>query len=66
MNTYLINYCLNKFCPYLAIFLVLFLSIGFSKPLVYLVIPFIMYIDRFSFRAGYSIAYCDKRNIDLG
>lgn len=65
MNTYFINYTLNKFCPYIAIFLVLYLLLEFSQPLVYIIIPFVMYIDRFSFRAGYSVAYCESNGIDL-
>jgi hypothetical protein len=65
MTTNYINFCLNKFCPYIAIFSVLFIVLGFSEPLVYLIIPFIMYIDRFSFKSGYSIAYCESNGINL-
>ena len=65
MNTYMLNYILNKFCPYIAILAVLFILLEFSQPLVYIIIPFIMYIDRFSFKAGYSVAYCESNGIDL-
>lgn len=65
MNTQMLNYMLNKFCPYIAIFAVLFILLEFSQPLVYIIIPFVMYIDRFSFRAGYSVAYCESNGIDL-
>lgn len=65
MNTNFINFCLNKFCPYIAIFSVLFILLGFNEPLVYIILPFIMYIDRFSFKAGYSVAYCESNGIDL-
>lgn len=26
---------------------------------------FCLYIDKFAFKAGYSVAYCEARNIDL-
>ena len=65
MNTYYLNYCLNKFCPYIVIFTVLYVLLGFTQPLVYIILPFVMYIDRFSFKAGYSVAYCESKGIDL-
>ena len=64
-NMYLLNYCLNKFCPYIAIFIIMAFTIGWSAPLVYFIIPFIMYIDRHSFKAGYAVAYCECNNIDI-
>jgi hypothetical protein len=65
MTTNYINFCLNKFCPYFIIFFVLYFLLEFSEPLIYIIIPFIMYIDRFSFKAGYSIAYCESKGIEL-
>lgn len=65
MFTHYINFCLNKFCPYFVVFFVLYFLLEFSEPLVYIIIPFIMYIDRFSFKSGYSIAYCENKGIDL-
>lgn len=65
MQTYFINYILNKFCPYFIIIMVLYLVLGFTKPLVYIIIPFIIFIDRFSFKAGYSMAYCRREGYDL-
>ena len=31
----------------------------------YATIAFIFFIDKFSFKTGYSVAYCEKNNIDL-
>lgn len=62
---YILNYCLNKFCPYIAIFVIMAFTIGWSAPLAYLIIPFIMYIDRHSFKAGYAVAFCECKGIDL-
>ena len=62
---YLLNFCLNKFCPYIAIVIIMSCTVGWTAPLAYLVIPFIMYIDRHSYRSGYSVAYCECNGIDL-
>jgi hypothetical protein len=40
-------------------------TIGWNAPLAYLIIPFIMYIDRHSFKAGYAVAFCECKGIDL-
>jgi len=64
-NMYLLNYCLNKFCPYIAIAIIMAFTIGWSAPFAYAIIPFIMYIDRHSFKAGYAVAYCECKGIDL-
>ncbi len=65
MNTYIINFILNKVCPYLCIFVILFTTVGLSNPLCYFIIPFIIFIDKYSFKAGYSVAYCEVKKIDL-
>jgi general stress protein CsbA len=65
MDFYLLNFILNKFCPYLAILGLLIITIGDSAPLCYLILPFIVFIDRHSFKTGYSVAYCKINNIDL-
>jgi len=62
---YLLNYCLNKFCPYIAILIIMIFTIGGTAPLIYAILPFIMWIDRHSFKAGYSVAYCECNGIDL-
>jgi len=61
----IINYCLNKFCPLFIISFLLFNKIGFATWEPYVIIGFIFYIDKFSFRTGYSLAYCESHGINL-
>lgn len=60
-----INYCLNKFCPYVIILGILFLNSNLEIWKGIVAIGFCLFIDRFSFKAGYSVAYCEARGIDL-
>ena len=62
---YLLNFCLNKFCPYIAIIAIMIFTVGWEYPFAYLIIPFIMFIDRHSYRSGYAVAYCECKGIDL-
>ena len=61
----ILNYCLNKFCPYLIILAVLFLDSNLELWKGIIAFCFCLFIDRFSFKAGYSVAYCEARGIDL-
>ena len=63
---HVINYCLNKFCPYVIILGTLFLNSNLEIWKGLLVFAFCLFIDKFSFKAGYSVAYCESRGIDLG
>jgi hypothetical protein len=61
----IINYSLNKFCPYIIILFVLFYNSGLDLWRSIIVIGACMFIDKFAFNAGYSYAYCKKHNIPL-
>ena len=64
-NAYLINYSLNKFSPYLIMAFLLFYDSGFSVWRSIVCLGLCFFIDKFSFKAGYSVAYCEAHNIDL-
>jgi ABC-type polysaccharide/polyol phosphate export permease len=65
IKTHIINYFCNKYCPYIILLIALFLNSGI-KPLNALVIlASCFFIDKFSFKTGYSVAYCESNNIDL-
>jgi hypothetical protein len=59
------NYMLNKFCPYVAISFALFSYMSFSAWQPYLIMAMVFFIDKFSFKAGYSVAYCESKGINL-
>lgn len=62
---YLINYCLNKFCPYVAIGMIMIFTFEPHNWLSFLIVPLVFYIDRVSFKTGYSVAYCECKGVDL-
>lgn len=61
----LVNYILNKFCPYVAIIFSMSTCLPYNSWQLYVISSMILFIDRFSFNAGYSLAYCHSNNIDL-
>jgi hypothetical protein len=58
-----INYCLNKFCPYIVIGTLLFMNLSYSSWEPYVILGMIMWIEKFHFKTGYSVAYCESRGI---
>lgn len=65
MNTYLLNYALNKFCPYIIIGFLLFYNSGLDIYRAAGIILACFFVDKFAFKTGYSVAYCEKNNINL-
>lgn len=65
MKTYVINYTLNKFCPYVILLLALFWNSGMNPLNACIALGACFFIDKFSFKTGYSVAYCESNNINL-
>ena len=63
--TNIINYSLNKFCPYLIILFVLFYNSNLEPLRSFIILGACIFVDKFAFKAGYSYAYCIKNNISL-
>ena len=61
----MVNYCCNKFLPYVAIGFVLFWHLSYDTWAPYVILAFVFFIDKFSFKTGYAVAYCEKRGIDM-
>tara|TARA_R110000744_G_scaffold687_4_gene2661 strand:+ start:5975 stop:6184 length:210 start_codon:yes stop_codon:yes gene_type:complete len=61
----IINYSLNKFLPYLFVVALLFSQIDWETWQPYVILGFIFFIDKFSFKTGYSVAYCESKGLDL-
>ena len=59
-----LNYCFNKFCPFVVVLGLLFSEFDLTNWEPYVIIAMIFFIDRFSFKVGYSVAFCEKRGID--
>jgi len=64
-NTYLINYTIHKLCPYFSIAFLMFYNSNFSPLRAFICLGLAFFIDRYSFRAGWAVAYCESNNIPL-
>ena len=58
-----INYTLNKFCPFLIIGFLVFSKFTFETWEPYAIMVLLLFVDRFSFKTGYSVAFCEKNNL---
>jgi len=65
MRTAIINYSLNKFCPYLLLLFALFWNSNIHPVNAIIVVGCCFFIDKFSFKTGYSVAYCEANNINI-
>ena len=59
------NYALNLFMPYLCIIILTFHAMGWRAFEPYAIIVASVFIGRFAFKTGYSVAYCKCKKIDL-
>ena len=65
MNQAVVDYGLNKFIPFGIVGFLLFYNSGYETWEPYVISALILFIDRFSFKTGYSVAYCERNNINL-
>tara|TARA_A100001035_G_C27635437_1_gene432045 strand:- start:173 stop:373 length:201 start_codon:yes stop_codon:yes gene_type:complete len=60
-----LNFALNKFMPFILISFLSFYKMGYQCIEPYAIFALAIFIARFNFKAGYSLAYCEKNNISL-
>lgn len=65
MKHYVVEYLLNKLCPYAIISFLTFINMGFFTWEPYVIMGLVYFIDRFSFKTGHAVATCEERGIDL-
>ena len=65
MKTEVINYSLNKFCPTFAIAFLLFLNFNFAEWEPYVIMGLVFFIEKFNFKTGYAVAYCEAKGIEI-
>ena len=65
MNSMVLNYVANKFAPFLIIGLLLFYSLGYETWEPYVVLGLTIFIERFSFKTGYAVCYCEQKGIEI-
>ena len=59
----MLNYSLNKFLPLILVAFIVFYKIGFETWEPYVIMGFVFFIDKFSYRVGYSVALCEERGL---
>lgn len=63
MKQAVLDYCLNKFCPFLILGALLFLNFEVTNWVPYAILATVIFIERFSFKVGYSVGFCEKNNL---
>jgi len=61
----ILNYLLNKFCPYIIIGFLVFYQFGLERWEPYVIMAMSFVIDKISFKTGYAVAFCEAKNIKL-
>lgn len=60
-----LNFILNQCMPYLIIAFVSFYQMGGKSFEPYVILAASVFIGYFHFKAGYAVAYCECKGIDL-
>jgi len=55
VDQYALEYCLNKFAPYLIIYILLFTSLGLDDFRTWVICGLIFFIDKYAFKIGRSL-----------
>ncbi|MFP6855111.1 MAG: hypothetical protein VB980_04950 [Opitutales bacterium] len=59
------NFLLNQCMPYVIIAFVSFYQMGWDTFEPYVILAASVFIGSFHFKAGYAVAYCECKGIDL-
>lgn len=62
---HVINFSMNKFCPFLIIGFLCFYKMGYECFEPYAILALSFFVGHFHFKTGYAVAYCEKHNIKL-
>tara|TARA_B100001173_G_scaffold283788_1_gene269586 strand:+ start:59 stop:295 length:237 start_codon:yes stop_codon:yes gene_type:complete len=60
----ILNYSLNRFCPIFIVGLILITSFSFQDWKLYILAGILFFMDRYQFKVGYSVGYCEGSGID--
>jgi len=60
----ILNYCLNRFCPIILVGFFILSAFSLTDWKLYALSGLIFFMDRFQFKIGYSVGYCDAKGID--
>ena len=60
----IVNYCLNRFCPIIIVTFLIFSNFELTQWEPYVIIGLMVFMDRFQYKVGYSVGYCEAHGID--
>lgn len=60
----IVNYCLNRFCPLILVTFLIFANFELTRWEPYVIMGLILFMDRFQYKVGYSVGYCEAHGID--
>jgi len=60
----ILNYCFNRFCPLIILAWLIWSHFSFSDWVPYVMSGLILFVDRFQYKVGYSVGYCERHGID--
>lgn len=60
----ILDYSLNRFCPIIIVGLILFTSFSLGDWQLYAIIALLFFMDKYQFKVGYSVGYCEASGID--
>ena len=59
-----IDYSLNRFCPIAMVIAIIFLNFSLDNWQLYALGTLLFFMDRYQFKVGYSVGYCEASGID--
>ena len=65
MNQAIVDYGLNKFVPFGIVGFLLFYNFGCETWEPFVIMALTVFIDRFSFKTGYAVCYCEQNGIEI-
>ena len=63
MNTGMIDYMLNKFCPLLIVAVLCFLKMGANTFEPYIILGLMLYASYFNYKVGYAMGICESKGL---
>jgi len=65
LSSEIIDYALNKFLPFGIIGFLLLYNFGYETWEPFVIFGLTMFIDRFSFKTGYAVCFCEQNGIEI-
>ena len=59
-----LNYTLNRFCPMIILGILMFSNFALDNWHLYVAIGLMVFMDKYQFKVGYSVGFCEARGID--